>query len=196
MQNPSTVTQESAAPAFDFFTRLSGLASRNRSPFSNSDGFALSPSNALYFNGSRTLHAQRRRKTLASLSLNSKSGAGSSLRKFISDFNSFIRFHCHKVVPETFATVGGVGLSSDENVIREDGTGGISGEEGLPLNVVEADRPKKVLILMSDTGGGHRASAEAIKAAFYQEYGDEYQVRVEISFQFLGRLITCGWISL
>lgn len=35
---------------------------------------------------------------------------------------------------------------------------------------------KKVLILMSDTGGGHRASAEAIKAAFNEEFGDEYQV--------------------
>jgi predicted Ser/Thr protein kinase len=29
-----------------------------------------------------------------------------------------------------------------------------------------AEAPKKLLILMSDTGGGHRASAEAIKAAF------------------------------
>jgi hypothetical protein len=34
-----------------------------------------------------------------------------------------------------------------------------------------------MLILMSDTGGGHRASAEAIKAAFMQEFGDNYQVR-------------------
>ncbi|CAA7036205.1 unnamed protein product [Microthlaspi erraticum] len=75
-----------------------------------------------------------------------RSGAGSSLRKFISDLNSFIRFHCNKVVPETFATVGGVGLSSNESVDREDGTGGVL------------------------------AYAEAIKAAFCQEYGDEYQV--------------------
>jgi 1,2-diacylglycerol 3-beta-galactosyltransferase len=29
---------------------------------------------------------------------------------------------------------------------------------------------------MSDTGGGHRASAEAIKAAFNEEFGDDYQV--------------------
>ncbi|KAL1210405.1 Monogalactosyldiacylglycerol synthase 1 [Cardamine amara subsp. amara] len=176
MQNPSTVTQESAAPVFDFFPRLRVLAFRNRSSFSNSDGYALSSSNALYFNGFRTLPAPRTQKALASLCLNTKSSAGSSLRKFISDFNRFIRFHCDKVVPESFASVGGVGLSSDENGVREDGTGGVLGEEGLPLNVVEADRPKKVLILMSDTGGGHRASAEAIKAAFNQEFGDEYQV--------------------
>ena len=31
---------------------------------------------------------------------------------------------------------------------------------------------------MSDTGGGHRASAEAIKATFEQEYGTEYVVSV------------------
>lgn len=51
-------------------------------------------------------------------------------------------------------------------------------EDGAPVNgVVECERSKKVLILMSDTGGGHRASAEAIKAAFNQEFGEEYQVR-------------------
>jgi 1,2-diacylglycerol 3-beta-galactosyltransferase len=38
--------------------------------------------------------------------------------------------------------------------------------------------PKRVLILMSDTGGGHRASAEAIKAAFNEEFGDDYQVSI------------------
>lgn len=44
---------------------------------------------------------------------------------------------------------------------------------------IGADRPKNVLILMSDTGGGHRASAEAIKDAFRLEFGDEYQVFVK-----------------
>lgn len=32
------------------------------------------------------------------------------------------------------------------------------------------DLRRKVLILMSDTGGGHRASAEALQAAFEMEY--------------------------
>jgi 1,2-diacylglycerol 3-beta-galactosyltransferase len=35
---------------------------------------------------------------------------------------------------------------------------------------------KNVLILMSDTGGGHRASAEALRDAFLIEFGDAYQV--------------------
>jgi len=35
---------------------------------------------------------------------------------------------------------------------------------------------KKVLILMSDTGGGHRASAEALKAAFGERYGVQFRV--------------------
>ena len=188
MQNPSTATtHESASSASGFFTRLTGFASLNRSPSSNPDGFSLSTSNALFFNGSRTLPARRTtRKALASLSLNAKSSAGSSLRRFISEFNSFIRFHCDKVVPESFASVG---VSRDESGVGVNETDGVLGEEGLPLSGVEADGPKKVLILMSDTGGGHRASAEAIKAAFNQEFGDEYQVRVFFSLYLVIRCL-------
>ena len=32
---------------------------------------------------------------------------------------------------------------------------------------------------MSDTGGGHRAFAEAIKATFNKEYGEDYQVNFD-----------------
>lgn len=35
---------------------------------------------------------------------------------------------------------------------------------------------KRIMILMSDTGGGHRASAEALKAGFEKLYGDKYKV--------------------
>jgi 1,2-diacylglycerol 3-beta-galactosyltransferase len=38
--------------------------------------------------------------------------------------------------------------------------------------------PKKILILMSDTGGGHRASAEAIAEATAHLYGDEIRARI------------------
>ena len=37
-------------------------------------------------------------------------------------------------------------------------------------------RKKRVMVLMSDTGGGHRASAEALQAGFEQLYGDDFQV--------------------
>jgi 1,2-diacylglycerol 3-beta-galactosyltransferase len=37
---------------------------------------------------------------------------------------------------------------------------------------------KRILILMSDTGGGHRASAEAIAEAIAHLYGDEIRVRI------------------
>ncbi|CAM8959307.1 unnamed protein product [Rhodiola kirilowii] len=40
-------------------------------------------------------------------------------------------------------------------------------------------RTKNVLILMSDTGGGHRASVEAIRDAFRLEFGDEYNIYVK-----------------
>jgi 1,2-diacylglycerol 3-beta-galactosyltransferase len=35
--------------------------------------------------------------------------------------------------------------------------------------------PKRILILFSDTGGGHRSAAEAIADAFIDEYGNLYQ---------------------
>eukprot|EP00873_Tetraselmis_striata_P002907 jgi/Tetstr1/423171/TSEL_013939.t1 len=38
--------------------------------------------------------------------------------------------------------------------------------------------PIKVLIMMSDTGGGHRASAQALKAGFEQLYGKKYTVEI------------------
>ncbi|XP_051152609.1 monogalactosyldiacylglycerol synthase 2, chloroplastic-like [Andrographis paniculata] len=41
---------------------------------------------------------------------------------------------------------------------------------------IGAQRTKTVLILMSDTGGGHRASAEAIRDAFRIEFGDQYRI--------------------
>ncbi|CAN0484109.1 unnamed protein product, partial [Laminaria digitata] len=34
-------------------------------------------------------------------------------------------------------------------------------------------RPKRILILMSDTGGGHRASSQALTAALEDIYGDQ-----------------------
>ena len=57
---------------------------------------------------------------------------------------------------------------SEDDFEEEDGT--------MELVQIGAARTKNVLILMSDTGGGHRASAEAIREAFKLEYGDEYNV--------------------
>ena len=36
--------------------------------------------------------------------------------------------------------------------------------------------PRRILIMYSNTGGGHKASAEAIKAAFAEKYGKMYKV--------------------
>lgn len=49
-------------------------------------------------------------------------------------------------------------------------------DENVEMDQLGAERTKNVLILMSDTGGGHRASAEAIRDAFSLEFGDEYRV--------------------
>ncbi|CAI0542688.1 unnamed protein product [Linum tenue] len=53
------------------------------------------------------------------------------------------------------------------------------GEGTMELAQIGAERTKTVLILMSDTGGGHRASAEAIRDAFKIEYGDDYRIIVK-----------------
>ena len=46
----------------------------------------------------------------------------------------------------------------------------------IPAGNKKGTAKKKILVLMSDTGGGHRASAEAIKSAFQILYGNQYHV--------------------
>ncbi|KAK4854178.1 hypothetical protein QYF36_020137 [Acer negundo] len=176
MQNPSTVTQE-AAPVIDYGNQFGRFALNSRSFNPNSDGCASFKSNYLYFDSSRYSIGQRKRSRVvaASLSLGSKGSVSSSISRIVSEFNRVIKFHCERI-PIGFASVR-VG-SSDSNGLRDDNNGGVLAEEGVPLNGVEGENPKKVLILMSDTGGGHRASAEAIKAAFNEKFGEEYQVFV------------------
>ncbi|XWS26140.1 hypothetical protein CRYUN_Cryun26dG0005300 [Craigia yunnanensis] len=175
MQNPSAVTQESGH-AFDLWTQSGHLAFNKSFYSSNSDGFYSFKPNYMYFSGFRDSISQKRRRviTSASLSLGTRNSVSSSFRRIVNEFNRTIKFHCDRI-PIGFASVR-VG-SEDSNGVREDG-GGVLEVEGLPLNGVETETPKKVLILMSDTGGGHRASAEAIKAAFNEEFGDDYQVFV------------------
>ncbi|KFK39927.1 hypothetical protein AALP_AA3G307300 [Arabis alpina] len=52
-------------------------------------------------------------------------------------------------------------------------------EEVMEMVQMGAERIKTVLILMSDTGGGHRASAEAIRDAFKIEFGDDYRIIIK-----------------
>ncbi|MBA0747775.1 hypothetical protein Gogos_004661 [Gossypium gossypioides] len=175
MQNPSKVTQESGS-AIDLVTQTGHLAFKKSFYSSNSDGFSSFKPSYVYFSGFRGSIAHKRRRVIAvaSLSLGARNGVSSSVGRIMNEFNRAIKFHCERI-PIGFASVR-VG-SEDSNGVRDDG-GGVLEVEGLPLNGVEAEAPKKVLILMSDTGGGHRASAEAIKAAFMEEFGDDYQVFV------------------
>lgn len=52
-------------------------------------------------------------------------------------------------------------------------------EQVMEMEQMGAERIKTVLILMSDTGGGHRASAEAIRDAFNIEFGDDYRIIIK-----------------
>ncbi|XVE53506.1 hypothetical protein DITRI_Ditri03aG0008700 [Diplodiscus trichospermus] len=175
MQNPSAVTQESG-PAFDLSAHL-GLLPFNKSLYSsNSDWFYSFKPNYMYFGVFRSSISQKRRRVIAaaSLSLGARNCVSSSVRRMVNEFNRAIIFHCDRI-PIGFASFR-IG-SEDSNGVIDD-SGGVLEVQGLPLNGAETEASKKVLILMSDTGGGHRASAEAIKAAFKEEFGDDYQVFV------------------
>ncbi|TVU09581.1 hypothetical protein EJB05_43065 [Eragrostis curvula] len=102
------------------------------------------------------------------------------LHRMWSEFARFVQLHGNQIAPLGFASLG-LGLGGGGGGGAGEGGGGGGGGGGDVDAVAEeeaaarAEAPKKVLILMSDTGGGHRASAEAIKAAFMQEFGDDYQ---------------------
>ncbi|OVA05862.1 Glycosyl transferase [Macleaya cordata] len=73
-----------------------------------------------------------------------------------------------------------VGYYSNNNNNPKRCSYGVSDDEStVELTQIGAETTKNVLILMSDTGGGHRASAEAIRDAFKLEFGDEYRIFVK-----------------
>ncbi|KAL3329650.1 hypothetical protein AABB24_033816 [Solanum stoloniferum] len=176
MMQHSSVTQESANP-FGYVSQKAPFVFNYSNSNCNLDAYSSLLSNYLYFDsrGKKDfLNCMNKPKavSLLSLSISSRS-ASSRISKAVFQFNKAIRFHCEKV-PLGFASVGGGVHCGESNGVREEGS--VLENEGIPVNGVESEPPKKVLILMSDTGGGHRASAEAIRAAFNEEYGDKYQV--------------------
>lgn len=175
MHNSSITSTQEPSPLYDLVSQLS-------SRFHNlgSEGHSALVSNFLYFDGFGGSVTGRNPRVSASLSLNTR-GGGSSIRRIVTEFNRAIRFHCDKF-PIGFASLGvggGDNNGSDNGAAGDNNINGLR-ENGCALthnvNGAVADTPKKVLILMSDTGGGHRASAEAIKAAFNEQFGNEYQV--------------------
>lgn len=160
---PATVGQEPISP-YCFVSQLgydySAVSSHGQSTFL---------SNNVFFDAK---FSKPNNKVVASLSVSSK-GAAFSIWKALNQFNRDIRFHCERL-PLGFASVRVD--SGENNGFVSDGNGVLEEVEGVSASAIVRDAPKKVLILMSDTGGGHRASAEAIKAAFNEVYGDHYQV--------------------
>lgn len=92
--------------------------------------------------------------------------------RFWDMFNTSVRWQCDKI-PSLFscASLEAFGKQNDNGKTEPNDE---NGQNYVPA----ADKKKRVLILMTDTGGGHRASAEAIKTTFELEYGDEYQVTI------------------
>ncbi|KAI4344204.1 hypothetical protein L6164_011455 [Bauhinia variegata] len=87
-----------------------------------------------------------------------------------------------KSIAEVFQRVGGYhhGGNGQRRCVNESQSNYYEDDDtGMELVQIGAERTKNVLILMSDTGGGHRASAEAIRDAFQIEFGDEYRIFVK-----------------
>ncbi|KNA07544.1 hypothetical protein SOVF_170830 [Spinacia oleracea] len=167
MSHPSTVTSE-PSNLLDFVPKLGNFVLNSSLHGNNSNGYSSFSSNSVHFGG---LATQNRYKFVNSLSFSKE---GSNLKRILSDFNRVIRLHCDRI-PLGFSSIG---LNSGESNGVSDNGHGVLEDVRVPVNAVEPESPKRVLILMSDTGGGHRASAEAIKAAFNEEFGDDYQVFV------------------
>ncbi|GMH11759.1 hypothetical protein Nepgr_013600 [Nepenthes gracilis] len=170
MTHSSTVTSESTI-LLEPVSKLGNIAFNSSFQIYSSSGYSLFSSSYLSFHGFACLASQNRFRFVSSLRL---SKGGRSLRRILDDFNRAIRFHCHKI-PLEFASVGA--QSGENHGLGDDGHVALE-EERMPISGIRQEGPKRVLILMSDTGGGHRASAEAIKAAFDEEFGDDYQVFV------------------
>lgn len=63
----------------------------------------------------------------------------------------------------------GKGFRAAATALRASATG----VDVVPTETAAAGRPKRILIIMSDTGGGHRASSQALSAALENLYGDQ-----------------------
>ncbi|XP_074281162.1 monogalactosyldiacylglycerol synthase 2, chloroplastic-like [Silene latifolia] len=70
-------------------------------------------------------------------------------------------------------------LTSSSSLVYDDIMVDDDDDDTMEMVQLGAERTKNVLILMSDTGGGHRASAEAIRDAFILEFGDEYNIIIK-----------------
>ncbi|CAM6085207.1 unnamed protein product [Calypogeia fissa] len=103
--------------------------------------------------------------------------ARSRQARFLETVNRLIKKGTERV-PLGGVPFGGALLGRDDITRGQDFEhGGVVTDEDASLQL-NPRRFKKVLILMSDTGGGHRASAEAIKSTFELEFGDEYKVSI------------------
>uniref|UniRef100_A0A1D1YP25 monogalactosyldiacylglycerol synthase n=1 Tax=Anthurium amnicola TaxID=1678845 RepID=A0A1D1YP25_9ARAE len=169
----SSVVQEPVALYSSFISRLHCSLSDPRGFLpSLANGSSPFPPNSIHIGGFASPLARRRRGARPAASARLACG-GSRAGALWAELNRFVRFHCGRL-PVGFASIG----VSDEGATGVVDGPGVVEDDGEHVGAAELDRPKRVLILMSDTGGGHRASAEAIKAAFHEEFGDEYQVFV------------------
>ncbi|KAH7307855.1 hypothetical protein KP509_22G080200 [Ceratopteris richardii] len=92
--------------------------------------------------------------------------------RFWNAFNDSVKWHCDRI-PSIFSSSSLEAFGKQERNSNSE-----SNDNNGNAGATVADKKKRVLILMTDTGGGHRASAEALKSTFELEYGDIYEVTI------------------
>eukprot|EP00850_Spirogloea_muscicola_P018752 SM000175S03299 [mRNA] locus=s175:163391:166412:- [translate_table: standard] len=107
--------------------------------------------------------------------LQMKAGSSNGARRSIrAEINNMLRRH-NRIVPLGASPAAhGAPSSGDVKGLEQLQLKAGGGDPRLPASRCE----KRVLILMSDTGGGHRASADAIRTAIQEEFGSEYKVAI------------------
>mmetsp|Transcript_5219 Transcript_5219/g.19146 ORF Transcript_5219/g.19146 Transcript_5219/m.19146 type:complete len:536 (+) Transcript_5219:143-1750(+) len=124
-----------------------------------SQGWACTPRPA-------PMKAAQSKRQRVSCTLSSSEGVGAAHRAFSEILSRLTAADCQGPV---FACTSHSSFGGHRPTSSSDGDGQKTNKK---------DGKLRVMILMSDTGGGHRASAEALKQGFQRMYGDQYEVDV------------------
>ncbi|KAL2537401.1 Monogalactosyldiacylglycerol synthase 1 [Forsythia ovata] len=143
------------------FLATSRLSSADGSTMGISSIFFISSVEESSTNGGSDFYAEKKPKVVASLSLSTKDSAY-RFKSVLNQFNRAIKFHYGRILLSIFDDQVN---SEENNGFRNDGHGFLEDSEGVPVNG-DSESSKKVLILMSNTDGGHRASSRPLRLLY------------------------------
>lgn len=104
-----------------------------------------------------------------------------AIRGFISRFQPTSTSRRRPRAPSNGSNFNGTGNGGGGSVPRVPhriSSATLLGGTGVSALHLETDEPTRVLLLISDTGGGHRASADALSAALHDMYSGQVETRI------------------